>query len=659
MKIIKYIISFCVLFIGILIIGESHTFRLNNFYTQFNNTTLYLQINTTEQEMVKDILDTAKLYNVEVFTFIKSNPTMLKSKIDIYGTTAVESYINKNLDISEKEYPSLFLEDIQFKFHEFETIHGLNKINEFYVIGSMEQVQQFKGSLVNKYAGNLPKEGYVDHDARNTIIAIWILMVSIILVLTYYDAIYQKRENLIRVSMGESISKLIWKNIILDACVFILSFVLIIIFLSPTTSVYFEFKISIFSFILLVISNSIVYINLYFYNLKEVFSNAKSGSRKLLSLNYGLKVITVVITVFVISSNIAVISESYQLYKQKPFFTTYSDYSYIRLEYRLTVNSDGSISNRFEENTSLQDKFYKTFFRKSNAVILSNTDDTNIGRKIMANRNAIKYLSSEIKELRSTSLDKEIYLLIPKEFTGNTEIIDSLQESVRYFEGESFSKNYEIIYYEDNIELIGIDVNSIYGSQLFKNPFVILNNVTADSIEIQPTVNDEKFLIFIEEIMYNITDEEFNQFVKDNGLTGELATKTNVLDKYNNSWFIAKRLLLINLFFSILVLILEFIIITSIIKLEYEVNAIELSIKKVLGHSIFEKNKKIILMTLITTILSIGASVATAILLKLDQIYYLSAGGVVILVLELFVMSFYIRRIENIKIQKILKGGNI
>ena len=132
-----------------------------------------------------------------------------------------------------------------------------------------------------------------------------------------------------------------------------------------------------------------------------------------------------------------------------------------------------------------------------------------------------------------------------------------------------------------------------------------------------------------------------------------------MLDKYNNSWNTTKRVLIINLIFSMLVLFLEFMIITSIIKLEYEVNAIELSIKKVLGHSVLAKNRKIILITLITTLLSIGAAIITAILLNLEQVYYLASGGIAILVLELAVISFYIRRIEKIKLQKILKGGNV
>lgn len=55
MKKIKFIVSFCILFIGILIIGESHVFYLDNFYTKFAYTTMYKQPHTTDEEMIKDI----------------------------------------------------------------------------------------------------------------------------------------------------------------------------------------------------------------------------------------------------------------------------------------------------------------------------------------------------------------------------------------------------------------------------------------------------------------------------------------------------------------------------------------------------------------------------------------------------------------------------
>jgi putative ABC transport system permease protein len=53
LKAIKYIISFCIIFVGMLIIGESHIFYLDNFYTRFDYTTMYLQSGTTDEEMIQ------------------------------------------------------------------------------------------------------------------------------------------------------------------------------------------------------------------------------------------------------------------------------------------------------------------------------------------------------------------------------------------------------------------------------------------------------------------------------------------------------------------------------------------------------------------------------------------------------------------------------
>lgn len=176
---------------------------------------------------------------------------------------------------------------------------------------------------------------------------------------------------------------------------------------------------------------------------------------------------------------------------------------------------------------------------------------------------------------------------------------------------------------------------------------------------LQRQLNDSQKINYLHDIMYKISDDEFNKFVDEHNLTDQIVSKTNVFENFENKWVVAKRVLYINFIFSILVLSLEFIIISSIIKLEYEVNAMELAIKKVMGHSLFEKHGKLILMTIITTILSILTSVIIAMIIEFNKFYFLILGGIVILLLELFLITFYIRRTENEKIQKVLKGGNI
>lgn len=183
--------------IGLLIIGESHIFYLDNFYTKYANTTLYLQSNTTSDEMIADIIDSAADNRVEVFTFIRSQPDSSLTEYDIYGTPGVEKSINQNSNIFKGKYTSLFLGNINFKFKDIGSIPDIKNQNEYYIIGSREKTNQFKMNLIDKYAGNHPKQGYPDRESEKNTIAIWILVISIILLFSFYDVVSQKKKLLL------------------------------------------------------------------------------------------------------------------------------------------------------------------------------------------------------------------------------------------------------------------------------------------------------------------------------------------------------------------------------------------------------------------------------------------------------------------------------
>lgn len=657
MKKIKYIISLCIMFIGLLIIGESHIFYLDNFYSQYAYTTLYLQDNTTSAEMITDITNSATSNDVEVFTFVQSNPNSSLTEYDIYGTSGVEKYINQNSNIFEGKYTSLLLGSINFKFNNIDNIPNIKNQNEYYVIGSKDSVHQFKMELIDKYAGNHPKPGYPDKESKNNTIAIWVLISCIILLFSVYDVISHKKENLIRMTMGERISKIIWGNILLDSFAFITSFALIFFILSKYTYILFNFRISIISFVILLCINGLLYLSLYFSKVKEAFSNGEN-SKKLLSLNYGLKLVTTIITIFIISSNIAFIFQSYSFYKQRTFFEDHSDYYYVKFMYKTTENSDGSLNSMWEESHAVQETFYKEFFKEFNATSVKDLSSANIGA-ISANRNAFDYLSSKIDELNSLNLDKDFYFILPEGMENDLEIIDALKISVPFNEVVDSVYDYDVIYYHDNIDIVGIDEDYVYGSHLVKKPAIIYNNMSEDQVKsLKFNSLDE-----IYDLMYQISSEDqldkFNKFITEHNLEGQFIQKINVLEKYENMWIVAKRVLYINLVFSALVLLLEIIIINSIIILEYKVNAIELSIKKVLGYSILQKNRKIIMMTVITTISSMLIAIIVNIIMKTQIGHYLALGGLIILILEVSVITFNINKIEKSNIQKILKGGNL
>lgn len=640
-----------------MIISESHVFYLNDFYTPFDHTTLYLQPNTTEKEMIHDIIDSANRNHVEVFTYTSSPRTTFLTEFDIYGTTGVQPYIKRHLNISEKKYKSLFLEDMVFHFHHLKNINGIDRFNPFYLIGSKKNIKQFKIDLIDKYAGNLPQDGFKSNELRNEALLIWLLVISVILLLTFYDCMLQKKENIIRFTLGEKISSMVWKNIVIDTCFYILLFLLVYFVLSKLTCVFFMFRLSLFMFMILLILNALIYFNLYFFNLKEAFSNAR-GSVKLLSMNYVLKLATTVMTIIIISSNIAVVYDAYQYYKQKPFFERHRDYYYTQLDYKITDNNSSS-DNTLEKSASVQYKFYKQFYDKFNATLLADISNLLHYPGILANSNAFHYLSSQITELRDKPLKKEIYFIVPAKMKDNPHLIEQLKGHTQFYEGEEQKYDYGVLYYNEKTSLISIDENALYGSQLVHNPIIIYHNISPEKLKKEQEANVVSKLNYVHDIMYKISDKEFNTFVKNNHLTNEIVSKTNVMEKFEHNWKLIKRILIMNFIFSILVLLLEGMIIHTIIKLEYEVNAIEHALKKVFGYSLFQKNRKMILITFVTSLLSIITAATCAIVLNLGSIGYMIAGGVIILILELLLISFNIRRVENAKIQTILKGGNI
>lgn len=109
MKIIKYAVIFCLIFVALLAIGESYMLRLNNFYNEYPNTTIYPQKGISDAEMLHDVQESAQKNSVDFFVFEYSPLNIFYSKYTIYGTKDAEKSINEKSQIFEKRYSSLFL----------------------------------------------------------------------------------------------------------------------------------------------------------------------------------------------------------------------------------------------------------------------------------------------------------------------------------------------------------------------------------------------------------------------------------------------------------------------------------------------------------------------------------------------------------------------
>nr|WP_091014184.1 hypothetical protein [Paenibacillus amylolyticus] len=661
MKKIKYGISIIMILVGFLITGESYQLYLDNFETANYSTTLFLNgsPNNTEPKMVEDITKAAEQNDVQVYTVISNVQSMLLSERRIYGTSGAFQYIQEHLHVNERSYPSLLsgTKNVVFKtLNELPENEDLSNISQYYLIGSKDNIFNFKDSLNGIYAGNFPQEGY-ESSSKMNIFFVWSLISIVLLFLSYYDVILQKKESFIRISLGERTSSIVAKNIILDTFSYSLIFSASLLILQYYTNSFFYLIISVSIFSSMMFLNALLYSSLYFYNIKEALSDTIS-SKKLLTINYFLKTISVIITLTIVSSNIVVIVEGVHFYQQRSFFENHADYFYVKTQYAQTNEQDQNSS--FEESLFVTETFYRKFFKDFDAtqLVTSGVFGKNV---ILSNQNNLSYLQEQIPELNQINTKKGLYLVLPEHMKDDTDIINQLKKNYQMIEQNGIEYDYDIIYYGGNPKVIAIDEFSLNGSFYINSPVIILNNI--DWSQYVDSANASHFRWdFAHDILYKVSPDQLANFIAENTTeTNRLYYQlTNALEKYEYQWNIIKRTLYLNIILTFLILFLEFVTITTILRLEYKVNAVELSVKKVLGYTLWQKNRKILLITLIPTILGIiAASVVQLFNDSGSYFIYLFFASLIILVLETFIILYYIRKLERTSVPKILKGGSL
>lgn len=645
------------MFVSLLVIGEGRMLSLDSFYEQFDSTTIYVNPRIPEKKMIDAIYASAKKHNVEVFTIVETPQSTLTNKKVIYGTEGVEQLLGKRIGLKKGRYDSLFLGELVFEFKELREHSSIAYTPNFYGIGDSDAINSFKMELIDVYAGNHPQAGYNEHEERNRVFSIWALVTIIVLLLTFYGISMQRKETLVRLSMGERLRVIILRAIALDSIIIVFSFGSAFFILNEVTQIESYLSLLIPLIIALIIINGLTYVTMCFMTVREAFSNGFQ-SRKLLTLTYSLKFITAMLTITVISSSLAVAFEANELYKQRDFFEKRRDYSYTYIGHKLS-SPNFSEKESLNYSEEIQTNLYSSFLNNFNATLitpinnLSNREQTTL----LLNHNALSYVEEQLPWADESVRDQELLILVPIGKTPPDDLL--LRDTFKSLGlGGFMPKSYKIIEYKESVELVAIEQNDVNGSLIVDNPTLVVLNDTPEKwrqvASIQPMSQ-----VVLSDVMYRLDEKVFNQFVKEQGMENELVVTTNAWDKYNFMWQLAKRLLIMNLVFTLLVLSLELIIIGMILKLEYQVNAIELSIKKVMGYNILAKNRLILLLTIITTLLSVVAITLISYFFEIGNPFTLIIGGGCLLLLELIVIILSIRRIERANVQRILKGGNI
>ncbi len=586
MKKIKYL--FFVIFIigGFILSGELYQDYLNSFTNICDYTTLYFDRNINDDEIIKDLKIASNKNNVDFFVVKSGNTSTYSAYTNIYCSSyRAEQYLNDNLGLYTGTIRSIFLGSNKIEFNDITSAPNLKNQTYFYLIGDSENQLKFKAELMEKYGGCVPRTGAKYHSTLRDFVVIWFVLFAFCLILSFYQIQKSRKENLLKVINGELLGKIIFKNMVIDILVYSACFIFIRYVMPLFCNINYHFDIVLIMFVIMLVINTILNLLLLKFNIKRDLSRTLRSKTSLI-LNYIFKLLLTIITLSVITSNISIIINGLKYYSQKDFFERHSDYCYVYTCIDIPEYSD----EIFLANGKYEYQFYQYFTGKGNAItqvdfgtIETENEEYEI---IYINKNNLGYMLECMSEFSNSDFtENKVYYIFPEKFKNSKDFelyFNDFDDSVRFcFEIDRNNQyKYETRSYKSNVKMLEISEDFLYKSDYIKNPIIVYNNI--DESKDNYEITSWQRLLYCDSIMYRIDNTSISEIEEMAGYShDELYYEIeNVYDVFQKNMEQIKRIIYINAIITAIVLVLDVVITTITVSLEYSVNKIEHAVKK-------------------------------------------------------------------------------
>lgn len=657
MQKIKILICILLLAVGFLFNGELYMLYLDNFQESYYQSNFYIE-NTNKslnKEIIQEFESAGEKYETEFFVIDRKLESAYETEIIIYGTDKALKYLQTK-DIRNGTFNSLFFGQAKVKYKYFSEIDSLSKYNTFYFIGDETEKKNFdlfKASLIDKYGGGFPKLEGSDKETWMNLLSVWSIVFGLALMMTLYNILYQKKEIMVRIILGENLNGIFIKNAIVDTVTFFVLFFLISKLLSSFSCVGFKISFVFILFCIFLVLNILINATILFVDFKKDLADG-GGGQGILTSSYVLKVIITILVSLILAGNFVVIKDAYNLYQQKDFFENHKEYSYYQLEYKI----DNNLGKTYEDNLFMNQQFYQRFQEKSLQYVDLTENFDSTYPVLLNNKTSIQEIENiypSIAKAIQKAKEEKIYILLPSNIMpGSQEHTIAIDICNAFFDNAGYDP-VESIEYEEGISMVGVHKWNEYKLTLYKNPIILYNNTSFKVNELLTGYD----VYYMCDTMYDISEEEWQSFIQEFNVEGQIVSKSNVLDVYKHNWNITLRNMRMIITLSAFLLLLEMSLIVFIIRLEYQFNAIEMALKKIVGYSLYEKNKQIINVTLLSNFIGILAAFIISNILKLQGGYPLILIGILLLLLELCYIFYKAKKIETLTVVEILKGGQL
>ena len=226
MKAIKYICLLIFLMFGIIMQTEIFQNQLWNFETAYWVASRCDFGHTETAEFVKDVKAVSSEHDVHVFSFHMEMRSNYNFCLNIYGDDEVirRAFRNK-AGVEEGVYTSLISGITEVKFHDFEEMcdaaeNSPTFDNMIVYIGEDDDIRSVYEELSGKY--DLTEPQLWESTEKDMMIIVWGLIAILMIVMNVVSAVRRKKEVIVRASLGESVTRIVFTSALMDAALDIL-----------------------------------------------------------------------------------------------------------------------------------------------------------------------------------------------------------------------------------------------------------------------------------------------------------------------------------------------------------------------------------------------------------------------------------------------------
>lgn len=663
MKIIKYALALIILiFIGFCCILCNGSYVLEQI-TTYNR----IHIESTVQDMDVQLFDSlARKHNLLFFGRISKTTTLRDEVIDYYCYDDQKEKFLLQTGLQEGTIRQIINFDLHIRFHSLSEMEQnlllANTVQQWCLLGSDADFEEFckEAHSLSDYKVQ-PQDGNL-----NILILLYFSLLftslSILLFFCYMENLRNKKRYAVAVIHGESAAGLFLRQCVPETLIFCAIFFLIQTFVQKSTILVKPFSYTSAYFCAFIIFLWIINTDIIRFNPKEAIGGHRYSQR----LIFCMKITDVLLPVLIciaISAIFSIMPSIQENEKAAPFFKANSERQFMRLVTKQNYRDDLK-SNDFtviERHNNEIRNFYNNldeFFEpicvadcsRDISIGLANEYQAHPLEAIYCNFRAKEYLSHYIPELSNVKLDDyDCVFLIPDTFS-NEKKMDAkkwLTEKFYAIEGYAPEKIHTMEYRTEN-QILCFNYYTSFEFLYFEKPSICLTAKQKQNNSMRNYTLLQSGMLFAPHSQ-NELDTYFSEYTFE-------PVCYNAQEKFLIDYRLEKYMFIVSCLLLVFFAIFSIIILVTLLRLDYQVNAIQIAIKKILGYTVLEKNSGY--FRRIMGVFFINVIIVWTWMRK-NQHY-----GIWILLIPIGIATVHsciivwnIRRIERERICKILKRG--